>query len=140
MLIKVLSSCLIFFFTVVVNASTVELTQQEKDWIKQNPTINFTGDPNWLPYEAFSSSGKYFGIVAEHLLKIEEISQLSFNTIPVGSWTESLQIAMDGKVDIISGDAADTILNQNFTPIDTYSINPIVIIMNQEQNYYPLHQ
>ena len=129
-------SLLICVFSINITlASTLELTEQEKNWIRQNPVINFTGDPNWLPYEAFDSSGTYYGIVAEHLQEIKQQSQLSFNAIPVKDWTESLKIAIEGKVDVISGDAADVILNQNFIPIDTYSVNPIVIIMDINQNY-----
>jgi len=116
-------------------ASSLELTDQEKNWIKQNPVINFTGDPNWLPYEAFDASGKHYGIVADHLQEIKQKSQLAFNEIPVKSWSESLKVAMTGKVDVISGDVADVVLNQNFIPIDTYSVNPIVIIMGIKQNY-----
>ncbi|NOR68973.1 MAG: PAS domain-containing protein [Methylomarinum sp.] len=116
-------------------ASPLELTDQEKNWIKQNPVINFTGDPNWLPYEAFDASGKYYGIVADHLQEIKQKSQLSFNAIPVKSWSESLKIAIAGKVDVISGDIADLVLNQNFIPIDTYSVNPIIIVMGTTQHY-----
>lgn len=116
-------------------ASLPELTDQEKNWIKQNPVINFTGDPNWLPYEGFDANGVYYGIVAEHLQEITRQSALTFQTIPVISWTEALNTALEGKVDVISGDAADAILNKNFKPIKPYSINPIVIIMGDHHNY-----
>jgi len=131
-----LLSLLICFFSISSSlASSFELTEQEKNWIKNNPVYNFTGDPNWLPYGAFDSSGKYYGIVAEHLQEVERLSQLSFNAISVRNWGESLKIAIEGKVDVISGDAADVILNQNFIPIDAYSVNPIVIIMGINHNY-----
>ncbi len=34
--------------------------------------------------------------------------------------------AEKGKVSIISGDAADVILNQEFSPIDAYRVNPVI--------------
>ncbi|NOQ64444.1 MAG: PAS domain-containing protein [Methyloprofundus sp.] len=131
-----LLSLLLYIFNInSICAAPLELTEQEKHWIAQNPVYTFTGDPNWLPYEAFDSSGKYYGIVAEFLQKIKQENQLSFHAIPVKNWSESLRIALEGKVDVISGDVADVLLNQNFTPIDAYSTNPIVIIMGIQQNY-----
>jgi two-component system, NarL family, sensor histidine kinase EvgS len=121
--------------TTETTSSKNKFTAKEKSWIKNNPVISFTGDPNWLPYEAFNHDGKYIGIVADHLKLIEQYSGLKFNPIPVSSWTESLQIATDGKVSIISGDAADDILNKKFNPVAPYSHNPIVIVMDSEQNY-----
>jgi len=112
-----------------------ELTVEEKHWIKQNPVIKFTGDPNWLPYEAFDANGVYYGIVADHLQEIQMQTGLSFQTIAVSSWTEALELAIAGQVDVISGDAADVILNNNFNPINAYSENPIVIIMKGTQSY-----
>lgn len=121
--------------TKIVSGTNVTLTAEEKLWIKNNPYITFTGDPNWLPYEAFDSDGNYAGIVSEHLKLIEESAGLHFKPLPVSSWTESLETAMRGDVKVISGDAADTILNKKFNPVQAYSQNPIVIIMRNNQHY-----
>jgi len=115
--------------------SAVELTQEERQYIKNNPQISFTCDPNWLPFEAFTSEGKVIGMLAEHLHIVEADTGLKFSPVPVSTWSESLKTAMDGKVKMISGDAADVILNQKFNPIDTYGFHPIVIIMDHKQNY-----
>ncbi|MET0081308.1 MAG: transporter substrate-binding domain-containing protein [Candidatus Thiodiazotropha lotti] len=117
------------------SSTALTFDQQERQWIVDNPEVLFTGDPNWLPYEAFLQDGTYIGMVSDYLSVIERETGLRFKTVPVESWTESLQIATDGKVDVISGDAADDILNQNFRPVDVYSRNPIVIIMDYRQNY-----
>ena len=113
----------------------INLTKEERKWISDNPIIDFTGNPNWLPYEAFKKDGKYIGIVSEHLKLIEKVTGLEFNTIPSSSWPESLNIASAGKVSVISGDAADVKLNKHFTPVDTYIKNPVVIIMRGQQDH-----
>ena len=115
--------------------ASFHLTPEDQQWIKQNPVIKFTGAPNWLPYEAFNKKGKYVGIVAEHLTLIESLTGLKFKKIPVSSWTESLELASTGEVSVISGDAANVILNKRFQPVDSYSSNPVVIIMSLQQNY-----
>gem|GEM_PF-2106621 len=115
--------------------ASIELTHPEKEWISQNPVVTFTGDPNWLPYEAFDQKRNYIGIVSQHLHLIEQISGLKFKPIVVSTWNEAQHSAMEGKAKIISGDSADAILNQKFNPVDAYSHNPIVIIMNIKNNY-----
>ena len=117
------------------NKLTIELTHDEKRWIDKNSLVTFAGDPNWLPYEAFDKAGNHIGIVSQYLTLIEEKSGLKFKSIPVSSWSESLQTAKRGDAKIISGDAADMLLNKKFNPIESYIKNPIVIIMDIKNNY-----
>lgn len=117
------------------NLESALFTKQELSWIQANPIVTFTGDPNWLPYEAFSSDGIYKGIVSDYLKLIESISGLRFETIQTKSWTESIQLAVGKQVKIISGDVADDILNKHFSPVEAYRQNRIVIVMNKDQNY-----
>ncbi len=112
-----------------------ELTQDEIEYIKTHKTITFTGDPNWLPYEAFDEDGNYIGIVADHLRLIEEKLNIRFDKQISKTWTDALDIAMSGRADVISGDASDAKLNQSFKPIDTYLKNPIVIVMKHPHTY-----
>ncbi len=134
-----ISICALLSIVTHAKASKIQyhfqLSDEEIAWIKANPEITFTGDPNWLPYEAFQSDGTYVGIVADHLKWIEKNTGLKFIPIPVSNWTESLQIATEGKVSVISGDSADIILNKQFKPVEAYSHNPIIIIMGVHQNY-----
>lgn len=111
------------------------LSEAEVQWLETHKEVSFTGDPNWLPYEAFREDGSYVGIVADHLKLIESKTGLKFTPIPVSSWGESIEIATKGQVAVISGDAADVILNKKFIPVESYSHNPIVIIMDSQRNY-----
>ncbi len=113
----------------------LSLSEQEKQWIESHPRVYFTGDPNWLPYEAFDENGNYIGVVADHLDLISHYTGLVFIPRRTKSWSHSLDVAMAGDVDIISGDMADAILNRGFNPVAAYSRNPIVIIMDTNQNY-----
>lgn len=128
------SSDKLFFKSTMQNIN-VEFSKEEKDWIRANKFITFTGDPNWLPYEAFETNGKYIGVVADYVELIEKYSGLNFKKIPVKTWSESLQKATFGEVQMISGDAADKILNEKFKAIKPYSHNPIVIIMDMKNHY-----
>jgi len=131
-LIQTLSS------SVIANEHTdksIQLTTAEQQFLDTNPVIDYTGDPNWLPFEAFTKEGKYIGIVADHLQLIEQKLPLKFNKIIPANWSDALNIAIENRANIISGDAADKILNKKFIPIDSYINNPIIIIMKNSHGY-----
>jgi len=115
-------------------APEIELTESERLWLNQHPTVSFTGDPNWLPYEAFDAKGEYIGIVAEHLKLISKISGITFDMSPSATWTESTAKAKSGMVDILS-ETDDSDLKSHLVFTNSYLSNPIVIAMHNRENY-----
>ena len=112
----------------------LELTAAERQWLEENPTASFTGDPNWLPYEAFDSHGNYIGIVSEHLDLIAGMTGLAFRMSPSKTWTESTEKAKRGDVDILS-ETDDSDLKSHLDFTIPYISNPIVIAMRSKENY-----
>ena len=112
----------------------IGLTEKEKQWIKKNPYISFTGDPNWLPYEAFDKQDNYIGIVAEHLSLISDLSGLEFKMSPSKTWTESIGKVRQGSVDVIS-ETEDSELRSILDFTFPYLSNPIIIVMQNGNNY-----
>ena len=111
----------------------IELSQTEKEWIQLHPIIQFTGDPDWLPFEAFNDKGKYIGIVAEYLEKLESLTGITFTRIPTKSWAESIALSESKEVDIISKTTEASQKGLIFT--DPYITNDIVIVMNKHHRY-----
>jgi len=112
----------------------LQLSESERLWLEAHPTVSFTGDPNWLPYEAFDSEGNYIGIVAEHLDLITESTGIEFRMSPSKTWTESTEKARNGLVDILS-ETDDSDLKSHLVFTDPYLSNPIVIAMHIRENY-----
>jgi diguanylate cyclase (GGDEF)-like protein/PAS domain S-box-containing protein len=115
-------------------SSELELTEDEQKWLEEHPTVKFTGDPNWLPYEAFDSHGNYTGIVSEHLDLIAGMTGLKFRMSPSKTWTESTEKAKQGLVDILS-ETDDSDLKSHLDFTIPYISNPIVIAMHSRENY-----
>jgi diguanylate cyclase (GGDEF)-like protein/PAS domain S-box-containing protein len=115
-------------------SSELKLTEAERKWLEDNPTASFTGDPNWLPYEAFDSHGKYTGIVSEHLDLIAGMTGLAFEMSPSKTWTESTEKAKQGLVDILS-ETDDSDLKSHLDFTIPYISNPIVIAMRDREHY-----
>jgi diguanylate cyclase (GGDEF)-like protein/PAS domain S-box-containing protein len=115
-------------------SSELKLTEAERKWLEDNPTASFTGDPNWLPYEAFDSHGNYTGIVSEHLDLIAGMTGLAFEMSPSKTWTESTEKAKQGLVDILS-ETDDSDLKSHLDFTIPYISNPIVIAMRDREHY-----
>lgn len=112
----------------------VTLSDSEVMWLSEHPTVTFTGDPNWLPYEAFNQDGNYIGIVSQHLSLISQATGIEFQIIQSDSWTESTIKAKTGEVDVLS-ETDDSDLKSHLTFTQPYLSNPIVIAMRIEENY-----
>jgi len=112
----------------------LNLSEGELEWLQENPTASFTGDPNWLPYEAFDSDGNYKGIVSEHLDLIAGMTGLEFKMSPSETWTESTEKAKQGLVDVLS-ETDDSDLKSHLDFTVPYITNPIVIVMHSRENY-----
>jgi len=112
----------------------ITLTPQEQIWLHEHPRFKFTGNPDWLPYEAFNEKGEYIGIVADHLKIIEQHSGIKFNILPTKTWQESIAKVRDGEIDIIS-ETVDSPLTEKMVFTKSYLSSPIVIVMNDKQAY-----
>jgi PAS domain S-box-containing protein len=122
------------WFLLPGNAGNIDLTQAEKEYLQKN-NVTYAGDPNWLPFEAFDKSDNYIGIIADHIDIIENRLNIKFEKVITKNWLDTLKLSKTKKVDVISGDAADTVLNQNYKPIDTYIKNPLVIVTDKDHEY-----
>ncbi|MCB1859161.1 MAG: transporter substrate-binding domain-containing protein [Gammaproteobacteria bacterium] len=117
-----------------VEPVTVELSAPEQAWLDQHRLLRFTGDPNWLPYEAVNDKGEYIGIVSDHLRLIESILGVRFEYVPTETWSESVAKAREGGVDVLSEtDNSELASVLRFTK--PYLSSPVVIVMNESRGY-----
>jgi len=115
------------------NGNEINLSPAQKEWIEKHPQVYFSGDPNWLPYEAFVD-GKYIGVVNEHLNLIEEYTGLKFLKIPTSNWSESIDFAKKKYIDVLS-ETTSSILKDELTFTKSYLSSPIVMVMNKSESY-----
>ena len=113
-------------------ATRLKLTTEEQAWIKKHPVVRFTGDPNWLPFEAFTSDGEYIGIVSEMLKLLAERTGIQFDAVPAKKWTDALDMSATGAVDMISDDLGDEVLKETHTFTQEYLKNPLTVVMTEE--------
>jgi len=115
-------------------ASTIALSKSERKWLEQHKTIRFTGDPGWLPYEAFDQDGKYIGIAAEYLKLIEQKLGIEVKIIPSSTWSESVEMAKAEEIDVLSETVGSDLKSQlAFT--QPYLSSPVIIVMTTDEDY-----
>lgn len=113
---------------------SIVLSVAEQKWLEEHPVIRFTGDPNWLPYEAFDKQGNYIGIVAEHLKLIEEKLGINVEIIPSQTWSESVAKVKRKEIDVLS-ETSNSDLKSLLTFTQEYVSSPVVIIMRNNEDY-----
>jgi len=112
-----------------------DLSDDERKWMLKNRIVHFGGDPDRLPFEAFTDEGLYIGIVADYLKAIAEYLSIEFQTTHTASWQETLTLADQKKLDVISGDADGLQLAKNYLSIPSYLTSPVVIIMDSQASF-----
>ncbi|GMW02467.1 MAG: hypothetical protein AMXMBFR84_36030 [Candidatus Hydrogenedentota bacterium] len=105
------------------------LTNDEKAWLREHPTIRFTGDPDWMPQESFTPEGNYIGIVADMLDLFEQRLGVRFERIPVTAWTDAVHLAETGNVDMLSETTNSERKELTFT--QPYIKFPVVVFARQ---------
>ena len=89
------------------SSHSVELTQEEKQFLSAHPVIRLAPDPDFPPFEWFSEQGQYSGIVSDYVTILENALPVKFEIIRLASWDACLQQAQQGQVDVFAA-AADT--------------------------------
>ncbi|MFT7861140.1 MAG: transporter substrate-binding domain-containing protein, partial [Sulfurimonas sp.] len=80
----------------------LQLTKQEKEYLKKRQGITMCIDPNWMPFEQFDENGVYDGMTADYYKLFAKILETEFKVIPTKNWTESIEFAKERKCDIFS--------------------------------------
>lgn len=112
----------------------VQLTSAERKWLAEHPIIRFTGDPKWLPYEAFDDKNHYIGMVADYLKLLESKLPIKFEIIPSQQWSDSIDRVKRGEVDVLS-ETIDSDLQSHLEFTKAYLSSPVVIVMRDEEAY-----
>ncbi|MGR5000327.1 ATP-binding protein [Vibrio celticus] len=91
----------------------LNLSQNERQWIKSHPVLKIGIDPNSLPYEAVSSKGEYIGMIDDYLQLIEQKTGLRLEHVDVGSWQETRRLVDHRKVHLVSAAVENRSLSES---------------------------
>jgi polar amino acid transport system substrate-binding protein len=112
----------------------IELTNEEKDWLKANPVIRYAGNPNYMPFESFDESGNHIGIISQHLNLLEKTLGIKFEKIRTNNIRETLDKVKENKIDIFSNYWRVEEFQDTHVPIPLDVKTPIVISGKKNKN------
>ena len=125
--------CSLVWPALAQETSGPEFTPEEKAWLEEHPVIRISGDPDWLPIEAFDSEGQYVGIVPEYIKLLESRAGIEFKIVPSERWDQTMEMAKNGELDIVSAiESEDRREFLNFT--QSYYDIPVVIVTRKTQS------
>ncbi len=113
-------------------ATNLNLSQEEKDWLKAHPVIRLAIDKDFAPYEWIDSNGDYLGLTADYIHKVEQRLGIKFAIEKDKPWSETLAMAKRGEVDVVS-DVNQTPERERYLNFTDPHVSIPVIIVNEEK-------
>lgn len=120
-------------FSVSLYAVDIRFTQEEKEWISNNPSIKFGADYKWPPFDFVDEKGRHTGLASEYIKLVAKKSGLKID-VTTGVWSEILKEMKSKKYDgltcAVETDERKKYLNFS----DAYLSVPMVIITKTSNN------
>ena len=92
-----------FCLTSCLHAAAPDLTAEEEAWLKDHDgKVRLVHTPDWPPLDFLGENGEPVGMVADYIRLIQKKLNFKFKVVPVESWTEMLDRARAGTIDVIS--------------------------------------
>src|SRR5690606_1398335 len=79
----------------------LELSEEERRWLKEHPVIRVGVDPEFHPFEFIDEEGVHRGIAADYLALIGPRLGVTFRVQPDLEWREVVQRAESGEIDLL---------------------------------------
>jgi len=80
----------------------LQLTEQEKTWLIEHPTIRVGMDSEYAPYEWLNKDGNYVGMAVDYLRLVEQKLGVHFEIVKGKSWDEVIEMAKQGEIDVLT--------------------------------------
>lgn len=76
-------------------------TEEEINYIKNNPTIKVGVDPEFVPFEFIDTDGKYKGIAADIISLISERTGIKFEVVKDLTWHDAYSKSLQGDIHVL---------------------------------------
>ena len=112
----------------------LNLSQKERQWIKDHPELKIGIDPNSLPYEALSNKDEYIGMIDDYLKLIEQKTGLRLSHVDVESWQETRRLVDHRRVHLVSAAVENRSLGESVKPAKALFSSRLAIASRRDVN------
>jgi two-component system, sensor histidine kinase and response regulator len=109
----------------------LQLTPEERDWLKQHKSITVGGPKAFPPFNYFDEKGEFFGMAADYMKLISERTGLQLEIQSNLPWPEVLKRSKEKKIDVISCTARSQEREKFLLFSKPYLSSPLVIFVQQ---------
>ncbi len=120
---------------VLASTSTVQLSEDEKRWLSEHPSIRLAVDIDWSPFEYIDDDNHYVGMAAEYIALVGQKLGIEFEVEKEKPWSEVVAAVKSGELDMYSC-VVSTVQRReyvNFTK--PYLSFPMVIVTGDQVAY-----
>jgi signal transduction histidine kinase/CheY-like chemotaxis protein len=116
-----------------IKASSLNLSQNEIDYINNHPVLITGVDPMFVPFE-FIDNGNYLGIASDYIKLIEERTGFTFEVVENLTWAQAYFKALEGEIDVLPA-LSKTSDRENFFLFSNmyYEIKRVIVTLNSDQ-------
>ncbi|MBF0448095.1 MAG: transporter substrate-binding domain-containing protein [Magnetococcales bacterium] len=113
----------------------VDLTLEERRWLKKNKNFRLGIDPSWAPFEFINEQGEYSGISSGYVDLIR--TRLGISLVPKLdlSWAEAMEQVQLGRIDVISTLVKTPKREKFLNFTNPYTSFPMVITTRKDAPY-----
>ncbi|MDH1263163.1 EAL domain-containing protein [Pseudomonas sp. GD03944] len=84
-------------------AVALTLSEEEHAWLAEHPVLRLGVDASWPPFEFRNAQGLYQGLSADYISVIERQLGIRIRPVEPSSWSEVLEHAKAGQIDLLPG-------------------------------------
>jgi len=115
--------------------TSLDLTSEERAWLRDHPVLRLGYDPDWPPVEYVDKEGRFVGMSADFMRRLNTIIGIDIKPTKPQSWQTTLQEMKKGSVDILFS-ATRTPQRESFLLFSApYLRFPMVIVTDQVAPY-----
>ena len=131
-----LGMLILFIYSPVISADSdhVFFTENEKEWLKDHPSMRLGVDPGWKPFEYFEE-GRYQGLASSYISILS--NQLSTEMRPEAglSWVDVIEKAKVGEVDVLPCVVNTAVRSEFLNFTEPYLNFPMVIVAREDARF-----
>jgi|GEM_PF-2573167 len=114
-----------------VDSLMTPLTDEEKAWLAQHPTILLAPDPDFAPVEFFDRQGVYRGIAADFIAVLERRLGVHFQRVQKDNWPQILDGIRNQQLDMLGAVAQTPQRNEYLHFTEPFLQFPGVIVAHK---------
>ena len=107
-------------------AENIQLTNEEKEWIANHPTITFGGEPAWEPYLVSNTDGTFSGLEVDIIKRVNALTGLNVQIVG-GDWQSMVSLAQARKIDGLVTSSPRPARRQYFNFTDEYASGNVLM-------------